>query len=128
VILFLTSAEDDGYATVRFPYDPEAVEIIKSAPVHRWSPRDKQWTTETAWVELLAKRFHDQGYDVAVDGELWAPPDPAALVDPLRALFEALPPRLRPAAFKALSKILHPDTGGDNAWMRQLIEANNKTR
>jgi hypothetical protein len=123
VILFTTSTEDDEYTIVEFRYDPRAVEIMKSVPVHRWSRLDKQWTTETTWVELLCKRFTDAGYLCAVDGELWTPPDPKAFAEPLQALFDALPARLRTPAFRALSKVLHPDTGGDDQWMKQLLKA-----
>ena len=98
MILFTTV--DDELTTVRFRYDPDAVEIMKSVPVHRWDPVHKQWTTESSWVELLAKRFHDRGYTVAIDGELWAPPDPKALAPPMVALFDALPAHLRGPAYQ----------------------------
>jgi hypothetical protein len=121
VILFTTG--DDEQSTVRFRYDPVAVEIMKSVPVHRWDPQAKQWTTETSWVQLLAKRFHEKGYQVAVDGELWAPPNLRTLAPPILALFDVLPAHLRAPAFKALAKILHPDAGGDTELMKQLNKA-----
>ena len=79
MILFTTSPDDPDYTTVRFQYDEVALAIIKSVPVHRWDPSHKKWTVETSWVQLLAKRFADKGYSVAIDDELWAPPDMAAL-------------------------------------------------
>jgi hypothetical protein len=130
VILITTLPETDAgaYSTVRFPYDEDCVAIMKTIPVHRWNGRAKEWTTETSWVELLAKRFCDRGFDVAIDGELWYLPDPKAFAEPLQALFDALPARLRTPAFRALSKVLHPDTGGDTEWMKQLNKAIDKTR
>jgi hypothetical protein len=122
-VILITTVDDDR-ATVRFAYDPTAVAIMKSVPVHRWDPVHKQWTTETGWVELLAKRFHDKRFLVSVDGELWTPPDPAKFAPPILALFDALPARLRNPAYKALSKVLHPDAGGDTELMKQLNEAN----
>jgi hypothetical protein len=127
LIITLPETEAGAYSTVRFPYDEDAVAIMKSVPVHRWNARVKEWTTETSWVELLAKRFCDRGFDVAIDGELWYPPDPKAFAEPLEAFFAALPPRLRVPAYKALSKVLHPDTGGDTEWMKQLNTAKNRT-
>lgn len=118
MILFTTL--DDEQTTVRFRYDPDAVEIMKSVPVHRWDPVRKHWTTESSWVELLAKRFHDRGHQVAIDGQLWAPPNMKTLAPPITALFDALPAHLRSPAYKALSKILHPDAGGDLELMKQL--------
>jgi hypothetical protein len=124
--MILITSLDDEYSTVRFNYDPEAVEIMKSVPVHRWSREDKRWTTEASWVELLAKRFTEKGYAVAIDGEVWRPPDPKVLAPPLEAFFRALPAHLRGPAYKALVRVLHPDTGGDNEWMKQLNKAAGK--
>ena len=121
MILFTTL--DDEHTTVRFPYDERAVQIIKSVPVHRWDPATKTWTTETSWVQLLAKRFHDTGFPVAVDGDLWAPPDMKTLRPPMQALFDALPAHLRKPAYLALSRVLHPDAGGDQELMKQLNNA-----
>lgn len=125
MILFTTVDADD--TTVRFRYDPQAVQIVKSVPVHRWDPQAKEWTVETSWVELLAKRFYDKGYLVSVDGELWAPPDPKLIAPPLLALFDVLPARLRAPAYRALSKVLHPDAGGDVELMKQLNQANERS-
>jgi hypothetical protein len=124
VILFTTL--DDDYSTVRFRYDETCIEIIKSVPVHRWDRDRKLWTTETSWVQLLAKRFHDKGFQVAIDNELWKPPDMKALSPPLQALFDVLPAHLRRPAYKALSKVLHPDAGGDTELMKQLNQANER--
>jgi hypothetical protein len=121
VILFTTL--DDDYSTVEFLYDPRAVEIMKSVPVHRWDAAHKLWTTESSWVHLLAKRFHDKGFPVAIDEELWTPPDPKKLSAPMLALFDALPAHLRGPAYRALSKVLHPDAGGDTELMKQLNQA-----
>ena len=71
MILFTTSPDDPDYTTVRFQYDEVALAIIKSVPVHRWDPSHKRWTVETSSVQLLAKRFADKGYSVAIDDELW---------------------------------------------------------
>ncbi len=118
---------DGEYATVAFAYDPRAVEIIKAVPVHRWDPDAKRWTTETSWVQLLARRYTDQGYTVEIDGDLWRPENPAAVTGPaLPALFDQLPDRLRSPVYKALARVLHPDAGGDTALMQQLNQANQR--
>jgi hypothetical protein len=127
MILF-TTLPDGDHSTCRFAYDETCLKIIKSAPVHRWDRDTKTWTTETAWVELLCKRFTDAGFAVAVDGELWTPPDPKTLAAPIQGLFDALPARLRPLVFKALARILHPDAGGDLELMKQLNKVNDGRR
>jgi hypothetical protein len=124
-VILITTLDDES-ASVRFNYDAELVRIMKSVPVHRWDSEQKQWTTESSWVELLAKRFTEKGFSVAIDGELWRPPDPKVLAPPLEAFFKALPVHLRVPAYKALVRVLHPDTGGDNEWMQQLNKAAGK--
>ena len=123
MILFTTSDDDPDYTTVRFNYDPVAVEVMKSVPVHRGDPVAKQWATESSWVELLAKRFHEKGFSVAVDGELWQPPDMTVLGSPICGLFQALPAHLRRPAYLALSRVLHPDAGGGTELMQELNKA-----
>jgi hypothetical protein len=126
VILFTTVSDDE--TEVRFAFDETALAIIKSVPVHRWHPDDKYWATETSWVQLLAKRFVDKGFDVCIDGELWSPPDPKAIGSPLQALLEALPAHLRRPVYLALAKALHPDQGGSNEWMGDLNAAMERDR
>jgi hypothetical protein len=128
VVVILITTLDDDYSTVTFRYDPRAVEIMKSVPVHRWNGQDKEWTTETSWVQLLAKRFHDNGYSVAVDGDLWSPPDIKALSSPILSLFDALPAHLKQPVYRALSKVLHPDVGGDTELMKELNKAIERRR
>lgn len=48
--------------------------------------------------------------------------------DGFDALFRALPPRLRKPAYRALAKVLHPDTGGDTAATQALTTAWEKTK
>jgi hypothetical protein len=122
--VILIETLDGDYSTIRFRYDPRAVEIMKSVPVHRWNPADKYWTTETSWVQLLAKKFYDAGYPVQIDSELWEPGSSVAGTSkPIVALFAVLPIRLRVPVFRALTKVLHPDMGGDVELMKQLNQA-----
>jgi hypothetical protein len=125
MILFTTL--DDDYSEARFPYNEEALKVIKSAPVHRWDASRKVWTVETSWVQLLAERFRRGGFDVAIDGEIWTgPPKPEVVGSPLAALLEALPANLRRPTYLALCRVLHPDAGGDTKWMQELNKAMGK--
>ncbi len=114
---------DGDYSILKFPYDEAAIKIVKSVPIHRWSSEAKTWTVETSWLQLLEKRFTDASYTVAIDGELWTPPDMKALSPPMSALFDALPAHLRQPAYQVLSKVLHPDVGGDQELVKQLNTA-----
>ena len=65
---------------------------------------------------------------MSVDGHLWQPPaasssssgSSAPAGSPIKALFRTLTEHLRQPTYKALSKVLHPDAGGDTALMQQL--------
>jgi hypothetical protein len=110
---------------VSFPYDAEAVEIIKTIPGRRWSPDYKRWTIEAGDIRMAAVMFLRAGYDVAVDGvpyeEVSRPSAPA--LSPLVSFFAVLPNRLRVPTYRALSKVLHPDAGGDTTLMQELNRA-----
>ena len=113
------------YAKIAFPYDAEAVAIIKGIPVHRWDKASKTWTTETSWVRLLATRMHARGFEIEINGEIFTPERPKAKAmssSPFTALFSALPDRLKRPVFKALARVLHPDVAGADttALMQQL--------
>ncbi len=112
-------------ATVTFPYDAEAVETIKTIAGRRWDADRKHWTIGTTSVQLAAKRFTDAGFLVTVEGHAYTA-TPATMTNgtrPIADLFAALPPPLRPDAYKALARVLHPDVGGDTVLMQQLNDA-----
>lgn len=125
MILVTTTTEA---ATVRFHYDPKAVEIIKTVPGRRWDPEAKTWTIGVDWVQLLARRFHDAGYPVQIDRKLWTPPAVSTTGPALPAFYQQLPDRLKEPVYKALIKVLHPDAGGDTALAQQLNTARDKHR
>jgi hypothetical protein len=110
---------------VSFPYDARAVEIIRTVPGRRWSPEHRHWTILHADVRMASVMFLRAGYDVAIDGVPYeeVQRSSAPVASPLPALFAVLPQRLRLPAYRALSKVLHPDAGGDTALMQQLNKA-----
>jgi hypothetical protein len=116
-----------GLATVRFArYDAQAVAIIKSTPLHRWDKERKTWTVDMESVPLLAQTFETAGFLVAVDGVPWAErstPKAETFASPLVALFGVLPSHMRKPTYRALSKVFHPDAGGDTKLMQQLNDA-----
>lgn len=103
--------------------------------------RDGEWTLDSldaARAVALACELRADYEVVVFDGlqttVFWPPPEP------LRHLFgggpraqgggswadeffERLPEELRDRAFRALTRLLHPDRGGDEAMMRDLLDA-----
>ncbi len=117
-------------ARVDFPYDTEAVAIIKTVPGHRWHPDTKHWTISPGAVRVAALRFYERGFAVTIDGRPFSPaaaPPRAAAGDPFAALLRTLPPPLRQPAYRALARVLHPDAGGTTTLMQALNQAHKET-
>jgi hypothetical protein len=98
------------YYTVRFSYDPDLIELLKTTVprwVRSWDPTTKEWTVAAEfgrtpeWV--IAHAGHRTvGLDeprAAVDRAGWA-----------EALLDAVGPTRHEPVFRALTKVLHPDT------------------
>lgn len=112
----------NGY-TVRFPYDPLLVELLKSrvpSYARTWFSAGKYWTVDSAYAAPLAAAFTELGCTVvgvetrtpsACDG--WA-----------QHLFRAVGPSRVTAVHRALSKVLHPDVPtGSGVLQRELNDA-----
>jgi hypothetical protein len=113
-------------AIMQFPYDVEAVDIIRSIAGRRWDPERKYWTIQTIEVALAARRFTNAGFTVTIDGLETGYENSSSATgasDPIGALLVATPSRLRTGVYRALAKVLHPDAGGDVGLMAQLNRA-----
>lgn len=117
----------DGYgpnAVVVFVYDPALVAVIRRAPRRRWDKQGRRWWIPIGDVALVADSYTDAGFDVYVDGEPWRRPPPAPVPsDPIAALLDVVPDRLRSKTIRALSLVFHPDVGGDGRLMQRLNDA-----
>jgi hypothetical protein len=112
--------------TVRFNYSPVLVELIKTEVPHyarTWQPTVKAWTVEAGFARPLAATLHRLGYAVvgiddpphrqhATDSAEWA-----------RAVFRRVGPTRAPLAYKLLSRLCHPDHGGDHHLQLELNQA-----
>lgn len=114
-------------ARVAFPYDAEAVAIVKSIPGRRWDPERRHWTIDAGDARIAAERFVRAGYAVQLDGRPFEATTQQSTrspnVGPFLALFTILPKHLRTPVYRALSRVLHPDAGGDTSLMQQLNQA-----
>jgi hypothetical protein len=108
-------------AIVDFPYDEEAVDIIRTIPGRRWDRGAKHWIIPVDCVTLAAKRFESAGFTVT--GDIPRPRPTASVVDPFGALLTAVPPKLRSPLYKSIARVLHPDAGGTTELMQQLNKA-----
>jgi hypothetical protein len=113
----------DGGVQIQAPYHPDFVDQLKAivpAGERRWKPDRKVWVVASEYrsgVIALCRRCYDRVVITEQRTPSWAV-----------ALFEQTPEHLHKALYLALSKALHPDTGGDSDAMKQLTTAYRERR
>lgn len=129
---FVVITTSYGLADVSFKYDAEVVGIVKMIPSKVWVADGKYWTIFASHVPVLANMLVSKGHVVSVDGERWEGPQAKTgpfepfvkdASNPFKAFFAGIPEEYRGAAYKALSRVFHPDAGGDVVLMQKLNEA-----
>ena len=112
--------------SIRFRYDPAIVELIKlDVPnyARSWDPATKTWTVEAVFARPLAATLRRLGYTIiGIDD----PPQRQHTTDSAgwaRAVFQRVGPNRAPLAYKLLSRLCHPDHGGDHHLQVELNRA-----
>ncbi|MGO8772062.1 MAG: hypothetical protein ACLQIK_08380 [Mycobacterium sp.] len=117
----------DGHA-VTFAYDPTIVELLKAMVpsfVRSWNPQRREWMIlEPVYATQFADTLRRLGHPViGIDD----PPaqrqhatDPAGWA---RAVFTRVGAGRAPLAYKLLSRLCHPDHGGDHQLQVELNQA-----
>lgn len=113
-------------ATVFFRFDARLVDVVKSVPAgaRSWNKATKTWWVADPYAEWLVDDMRHLGYSVitgaddqrrqqrADRGGAWA-----------QMLFDRVGPDRAAAVHRALSRVLHPDVGGDTELMQELNDA-----
>ena len=129
----------NGTAEVAFDYCHSAVEEIKARiPYHSraWDPERKVWTIAAGpfvfvAIDILQDIFGKHDVHVQDDRAGRRPDHGAAAIDTAYRtlhLQPTAPPQLIQAAYKCLSRMIHPDMGGDVAKMQALNSAMDSLR
>jgi hypothetical protein len=110
-------------AYVFAPY--ELRELIKTFPGRRWHPDLKCWSVPAYQVDALADVLRAGGQPVYFTAGGNGQRPSATPSTPTRTwaehLFAAVGPSRTDAAYRAMSKVLHPDAdNGDTVLMQQL--------
>lgn len=124
----------DGSVTMRFTYHPAPIQAFKDqipAAFRRYAPSDgKSWTVDAEYsdeaITILLRYFPNAEAEFTRQSRTHAKTqtqqtgsDPYAVLH----LLPSAPPELIGAAFRVLAKKVHPDAGGTDAGMRELIAA-----
>ncbi len=112
---------------VTFPYSPVLVSIIKTTVpgyARTWNQTGKQWTVEALWAPILAAEIRRLGHTVI---GLDDPPNPThgpgSTGGWARSVFQRVGPHRAPLAYRLLSRLCHPDHGGDHLLQVELNQA-----
>ena len=131
--------DGNGWVSVRFEYDKEFIDDIKStiAPrERRWDSFERRWTIRiTSWgtFSAMAEAFE---YDFYLTGrpvpgaQHFSPAGATGKTTnaPLETLFllPGAPAELIKAAYRVLAQMYHPDKGGDHVKMKLINAAYEK--
>jgi len=104
---------DDGRVGIwaEFQYK----EALKALPSAQWAPSLKCWHVDQMFrgeAKALVDRING-----GIDAEG---------VRVFIAMFRLVPPRLRQEAYRALARVMHPDSGGDEQVMKMVTAARNE--
>ncbi|OBI52874.1 hypothetical protein [Mycobacterium sp. E787] len=111
---------------VQFSYDPAVIDLIKATVPHyarSWHPTAKAWTVEAGWARPLAAMLRRRGHVVAgIDDptQHHHDTDPATWA---QLVFQRVGPARAPLAYRLLSRVCHPDHGGDHQLQVELNRA-----
>ena len=136
----MVSAEPLGpFMLLRFPYHAELVEALKSElPSHarRWDSERHAWRVTSEWYEAALDVLEEFGFNCdalpAPRQRQQAPPPRSATPPPLSeraraaaelGVREDAPAEVVAAAYRAMAKLRHPDTGGNVAAMQRINAA-----
>jgi hypothetical protein len=119
----------DGSYRVTFPYHPGVVEGIKNiVPSHSrvYDPDQKAWFVASAYERIIRQLLEDVFITVETDSERTAPPRQATGSTDTYAVLHLLPtapPELVESAYRCLSRLHHPDVGGNTTMMQRINAA-----
>ncbi len=118
-----------NHVAISFPFARSLVDRFKidvPAYARTYVPESKTWLFESAYaaraVGLLTDRFPDAHIENAPSPHVATVSDPDSEYLTLFVI-PAAPPEVVKAAYRALSKLYHPDRGGDGAAMQRINEA-----
>jgi hypothetical protein len=125
--------DDDGAVCLESPFDRGFVDGLKAAIDYggrQWQPDRKRWIVSALYVDELLQYLRQVGAQVQDDRQRAAPVPAVPPMPPeLRQAFDTLflaynaPLLVAEATYKALSKVYHPDVGGQAEHFHAINDA-----
>lgn len=116
-----------------FSFDQQVIDIIRTIPGRRWNKDLRCWIVAHSSLRLLSDTLVSLGHRVIVSGpsdqreyERTKREREARDNDWADQLLGRCSAELSEKVFKALTRVLHPDAGGDNTLMRDLNVARDR--
>jgi hypothetical protein len=108
---------------VTITYDPIVVDVLKlTVPSYArsWRKPRREWLIEVQYAKALADALRRLGAVV-----IGLEPEPSSSIHDhwARAVFQRVGPTRAAAAYKLLSRVCHPDHGGDHQLQIELNQA-----
>ena len=129
MLIQIVTQEADAY--VKFRYDESVIAMVRRMPNREWDRHNKVWWFDADDARTLATLLHRMGHEVFLDDVEFKPllvKTNGQTGNVFETFFDFLPGVLRAPMYRAQSKILHPDLGGDNRLMQMLNDAYEKYR
>jgi hypothetical protein len=118
------------YTVTLIPYNQTALDAIKAVVppyARRWCPSRREWSIDEAYGQRLAAALRRLDCTiVGLDSPQNPAQNPAHAADSAgwaRAVFQRVGPNRAPQAYKLLSRLCHPDHGGDHQLQTELNQA-----
>jgi hypothetical protein len=127
----------DGAVALTFPYHAGFIHQLKQEipPYARtYAPQSKTWSVHPAYAAracYLVCHTFGHVFEYGADRSATSPPDPIRRTGGDYAalhLLPSAPPELVESAYRCLSKLCHPDKGGEHDGMLELNEAITRLR
>jgi hypothetical protein len=118
----------ESFIELHFSYNPAALAALRNctpATARTWDPDDKLWSVSEPYVDRVLRALQPHVGPIET-ADLRRPnlkPGVPGKANWAHALYDALPDHLKQPAFRALTKVLHPDIGGDLKLAQQLNDA-----
>lgn len=101
-------------------------DAIKELPERKWDPETRKWIVPTVFLPQIELMFKRVGVEPHWDDRRALTSSGSRGGDWAAQMFKAVPDHLHDALFRQMTRVLHPDMGGDLRSMQTLMNSRTK--